>query len=141
MKVDFDEITGFLPPGIYDVSWKEFCEWFGFTPKREAMLDDIYLFLCDLKYADCKDVSIGGSFVTNEKNPDDFDGTWNHKGIDKSKLDPIIESGKKEKMKLKYKGELYSDEGISGEIMTNLFRFSRKKIEKGVVRIKLETMK
>ncbi|WP_422614677.1 DUF6932 family protein [Merismopedia glauca] len=55
---------GYLYPGIYYLSWADFLSRFGTNYQRRTLLEGLYSALTLLAQAGCKEVYIGGSFVT-----------------------------------------------------------------------------
>ena len=133
-----------LPPGEHEASWDEFCKRFGFSRSRKRMIGNMRQMLLGLRDAGCKFVKIDGSFVTSKPEPGDFDGTWDPRGVDRSKLDPIIDFEQKHLMKEKYLGEFFRQSTkVAGTNLTfdDFFQIDRRQSLKGVVKIKLETLK
>jgi hypothetical protein len=60
--ISFDNVlpafleTGYLPPGIYSVSWSEVVERFGWNPVRRSLIDGLFDALCLLAAAGCESV-------------------------------------------------------------------------------------
>ena len=67
---------GLLPEGIHDATWLEVEQRFGFTPRRELLLQGLYRGLLSLKMAGCKTAFLDGSLVTQKPYPADFDVCW-----------------------------------------------------------------
>ena len=118
MILDFDEENKndqghwYLPPGIHEATWNEFCDRLITGLQREKLKQGMEPMLQILRFAGCKSVKIDGSFVTSKLSPNDFDGTWDPKGVDRSRLDPIIDLEQKQLMKEKYNGELFRQSSI-----------------------------
>src|SRR5260370_29499975 len=87
----FDRPSGNLPPGIYRASWAEFAHRFGGTMHRRLLLRGIKAALDLLSAARCERAYIGGSFVTKEIRPRDFDGCYDEANIDPALLDPVFD--------------------------------------------------
>jgi hypothetical protein len=102
----FDQ-AGNLPVGIHWASWQEFSERFGMTPHRRRLLVGLREALLALQQAVCSTAYLGGSFVTAEEAPGDFDGCWDPKGISLDKLDPVFLdfSNRRAAQRAKYGGE------------------------------------
>jgi hypothetical protein len=82
---------GYLPPGIWDVSWVDFWERYGYNSRRANLLSGLMFALKLLDRSGCLTIYIGGSFVTNKERPNDIDGCFDGMGIDISLLDPIFQ--------------------------------------------------
>jgi hypothetical protein len=81
---------GYLPPGIYEISWFELMEHFVTNPQRQRLATGLAAALRKLGIAGCRRVVIGGSFVTNKENPNDFDGWYESFGLDLNVLDRLF---------------------------------------------------
>jgi len=138
MIPDF-ELNGDLPEGIHNASLKEFKKKFVFNEKREILFEGLIILIKDLKKANCKIIFVNGSFVTNKDNPNDYDLCWDTNGIDYDKLSEELINYKKnrEKMKEKYKGDIFPcDSKIRNSTFFKFFqtnKFTGNK--KGIVKI------
>ena len=81
---------GLLPPGLYHATWDEFALRFSTTERRAKQVQALITALTLLRDADCREVRIGGSFVTAKINPADIDLCWLEEGVNKDKLDPML---------------------------------------------------
>src|SRR3546814_2730258 len=79
-----------LPPGIHDTSLAEVEARFATTPHRKWLFDGFVRMAQALAAAGCQYVYLDGSFVTAKPHPGDFDGCWDHVGVDPAKLDPVF---------------------------------------------------
>lgn len=70
-----------LPPGIYETTWDQFCERFGYTEHRRSLIEGLASALRDLSASGCRMVFINGSFVTAKKIPGDYDLCWSIDGV------------------------------------------------------------
>jgi hypothetical protein len=98
-----------LPPGIHATSVAEIGSRFANTPHRQWLLGGFVRVVEALRLAGCQTVYLDGSFTTGKPHPDDFDGCWDHNGMDLSLLDPVLRtfSNKREAQKKKYFGEMF----------------------------------
>lgn len=98
-----------LPPGIHDTTLIEVEARFATTPHRKWLLDGFIRVAEALALAGCRHVYLDGSFVTAKPHPADFDGCWDHVGVDPTKLDPVLLdfSNKRAAQKAKYLGEMF----------------------------------
>jgi hypothetical protein len=71
----FNEL-GYLPSGIYEVSWSELMERFVINPQRQQLATGLAAALRKLAVAGCRRVLVGGSFVTSKENPDLVTVKW-----------------------------------------------------------------
>ena len=117
MLPPFNE-RGNLPSGIYEVSWNEFCDRFGFNSHRKKILVGLEMALKLLAQANCQRVYIGGSFVTNKNYPNDFDGCYDDMNIDDNVLDPIFDEELIEQQKI-FGGELLANPFFQGFLQTD----------------------
>ncbi len=86
----FDDALGYLPPGVYEVTWAEFAQRFGTNRHRLRLLTGIAAAFRKLAIAGCRRVVIGGSFVTTKELPNDFDAYYDDFGLDFDILDPLF---------------------------------------------------
>ena len=85
----FNEL-GYLPPGVYEVSWSELMERFVTNSHRQRLATGLAAALRKLGIAGCRRVVIGGSFVTAKEYPNDFDGWYESFGLDLNVLDRLF---------------------------------------------------
>jgi hypothetical protein len=85
----FNEL-GYLPPGVYEISWSELMERFVTNSHRQRLATGLAAALRKLGIAGCRRVVIGGSFVTNKEYPNDFDGWYESFGLDLNVLDRLF---------------------------------------------------
>ena len=133
-----------LPPGIYEATWDQFCERFGYTERRRALIEGLASALRDLSTAGCTMVYINGSFVTAKKIPGDYDLCWSIDGVIPEKLSPILldfSTNGRALMKQKYKGDLFpaeTPEGASGKRFLDFFQIDKKTDEpKGIISLEI----
>jgi hypothetical protein len=119
---------GCLPPGIHTTTWDVFYERFGTTHQRNMLLQGLFAAIDHLAKAGCREIFIGGSFVTNKTIPEDFDACWNPEGVSSVLTDPVLIdfSKKRAAMKAKYYGELFlltlpATSRMSTGLMNSLF--------------------
>lgn len=143
MIPQFDK-RGYLPPGKpYKASWVEFVERFGTTEHRRRLLDGLHRARLNLKAAGCRTVYVGGSFVTNEKEPRDWDACWEIEGVNFDLLDSTIvdEELKHLERKRKYFGDLFLQAPrLPGRNFVSFFQRDRDGDRKGIIVIDLETV-
>ncbi|MBD3590885.1 hypothetical protein [Bacteroides sp. GM023] len=139
---------GYLPEGIHTLSWDEFEDFFGFSPKRKELLDGLLQVIHILKNCGCEAIYIDGSFVTNKLEPDDWDACF--KGSAESlkilkKQEPCLlltdDHKLRETQKQKFKGELFLYSLYAGLNISYLDFFQgikgAKKKKKGIIKINL----
>jgi hypothetical protein len=83
--------SGYLPPGIWIVSWADFWEQYGYNSRRVNLLSGLMFALKLLVRSNCQTIYIGGSFITSKERPNDIDGCFDGMGIDSSVLDPVFQ--------------------------------------------------
>jgi hypothetical protein len=83
--------SGYLPPGIWAMSWTDFWERYGYNSRRANLLSGLMFALKLLVRSGCQTIYIGGSFITNKERPNDIDGCFDGMGIDSSSLEPIFQ--------------------------------------------------
>ena len=126
------EKSGNLPPGIFETTWEEFCERFGYTEHRKWLIKGLEIALQELAQAGCDIVFINGSFVTAKKEPRDYDMCWSINNVNperlNSKLLDFSHQGRVA-MKKKYRGDLFPaeiPEGLSGKSVLDFFQTDRE---------------
>lgn len=72
--------TGNLPEGEHPVEWHEVVERLGFTDRRRQLLQGLADALGILQRYDCQRVWVDGSFVSDKREPGDFDCCWDYAG-------------------------------------------------------------
>jgi hypothetical protein len=83
--------SGYLPPGIWAMSWADFWTQYGYNSRRANLLSGLMFALKLLVRCNCQTIYIGGSFITNKERPNDIDGCFDGMSIDTSTLDPIFQ--------------------------------------------------
>jgi len=117
MLPPFNE-RGFLPPGIYEIIWIELIDRFGFNSHRQDMLKGLRAVLQLLGQANCQRVYLGGSFISDKKYPNDFDGCYDDMSIDYDLLDPIFDEDLNVQRD-RFGGELLADPTFQGFLQTD----------------------
>jgi hypothetical protein len=135
-----------LPPGVHWATWEELTIRYGTSSWRRKLLRNLKVALLNLKQAGCFTAYLDGSFITGKERPGDFDGCWDTRGVDPTKLDPLfidlrdLMDGRR-KQKLKYLGELVPATAVEGRSgMTYLEFFQTDKAtgdRKGIIAIDL----
>jgi hypothetical protein len=88
----FNEL-GYLPPGVYEISWKDLMERFATNQRRQRIITGLAAALRKLAIAGCTRVIIGGSFISAKEEPNDFDAYYDNFGLDFDLLDPLFVEG------------------------------------------------
>ena len=93
--------------------------------------------------AGCRRAFIDGSFVTSKELPGDFDGCWDHDGVDFDALDPVLLKfeGHREAQKAKFEGKLFiaaTPADDLGARFLDFFQADRNGRPKGIVQIDLK---
>jgi hypothetical protein len=122
------EENGNLPKGIYEVTWSNFVDRFAFNDHRRQLILGLKQALLLLAQVGCRRVYIGGSFISNKKYPNDFDGCFDDFCIDYGAIDEIFDDYKAQKSK--FGGVLISDGAFHG-----FFQTDRNSNPKGIVAI------
>ncbi|WP_230772042.1 DUF6932 family protein [Sphingomonas sp. Leaf4] len=131
-----------LPPGIHDATLSEVESAFATTPHRQWLFEGFQRVADALQVAGCTVVYLDGSFTTGKPHPEDYDGCWDHTGIDFTKLDPVLLdfSNKRAAQKRKFLGEMFPALSLNGPGGTFLDFFQIEKFSaqpKGIIRILL----
>ena len=132
-----------LPPGIHLATWPEIVERLGTNERRREILAGMERALRALRAAGCRRAFIDGSFVTSKEVPGDFDGCWDHEGVDFDALDPVLLNfeGHREAQKAKFEGEMFiaaTQADRLGTRFLDFFQLDRDGRRKGIIQIDLE---
>ena len=132
-----------LPPGIHLATWQELAERFGTNDRRTEILAGLLRALQALGAAGCQRAFVDGSFVTSKEVPGDFDGCWDHSGVDFDALDPVLLNfeGHREAQKAKFEGEMFIAGTQADELGTrflDFFQLDRDGRPKGIIQINLK---
>lgn len=134
-----------LPPGIHDATIAEVGFRFAITPHRRWLFDGFVRATEALRAAGCRTVYLDGSFVTAKPHPGDFDGCWDHAGVDFGKLDPVLLDfdNKRAAQKAKFLGEMFVAAVSSGAApFLDFFQVEKfSGAAKGILRISLAPLK
>lgn len=145
MELKYQSI-GTLEPGIYDLSWEEIVEAFGFNGHRQILLRGLKQATQELKAVGCRVIYLDGGFITKELYPRDFDACWDEENVNlnllKEKYRGLMDFGYKMKnMKLRYGGTIVPMTNIAdmdkGIIFFWFFQEDRQGREKGIIRLSL----
>ncbi len=134
---------GILPPGIHWATWQEFSNRFGTTAWRRELLNGLREALLQLQSAGCRTAYVGGSFVSTEQSPGDYDCCWDTQGVDGRKLDPVLLTfyAGRVLQKAKYLGELFpsmATANVNGDVFLDFFQVDKETgAAKGIVAIDL----
>ena len=117
---------GGLPPGIHRASWREVCERFGGSQRREWLLVGLQAVLQELARAGCPRAWLDGSFVTSKREPGDFDLVWDTAGVALAELDDVLTDldPPRQAQKQKFRGDVLPNvtEGGSGMPFVEFFQ-------------------
>ena len=109
---------GFLPPGIYEITWTQLQNRFGFNNHRRDMLEKLQAVLQLLGKANCQRVYLGSSFISNKKYPNDFDGCYDDMSIDYDLLDSVFDEDLAVQQD-RFGGELLAEPTFQGFFQTD----------------------
>lgn len=134
-----------LPPGIHWATMEEIEARFGQTERRAWLFEGVLAVTKALRKANCAQVFLDGSFVTEKLEPNDFDGCWDATGVSATLLDPVLLdfANGRANQKQKYRGEMFvaGFANLSAETFLDFFQRDRfTGAAKGIVGIKLKTM-
>ncbi len=106
--------------------------------RRREILAGLLRALQALKAAGCQRAYVDGSFVTSKEVPGDFDGCWDHTGVDFDALDPVLLDfdGHREAQKAKFEGEMFIADA-PGNRFLEFFQLDRDGRPKGIIQINL----
>nr|WP_199897754.1 hypothetical protein [Acetobacter okinawensis] len=113
---------------------------FATTPHRQWLFEGFQRVAEALRTAGCSIVYLDGSFTTGKPHPEDYDGCWDHTGMDFARLDPVLLdfSNKRAAQKRKFLGEMFpafTNNG-PGEIFLEFFQIEKFSGQpKGIIRV------
>ncbi len=141
MLPEFD--GGVLPPGIHQASWQEMEERFGWNDRRQTLLTGLATLLKELARAGCARAWLDGSFVTDKRNPGDFDLVWDLDGVNLGELDQVLQDldPPRDAQKRKYGGDILPNVIEEGSGMPFLDFFQEDPVTgqaRGIVELRLE---
>ena len=139
------ESTGRLPQGIHPTTWPAFVERFGTSAQRREHLTKLEAALRLLRHAGCPRVFVGGSFVTDKREPGDVDVAWDITGVDVDRLDVIFLDFDDERasQKRRFAAEFFPAqlvEGVTGRSFLRFFQYTHDDEPVGIVAVGLETI-
>lgn len=139
--IDIGATWRVLPPGIHGATLEEIELRFAGSLQRRRLFMGLIEGITALRMANCSEIYLDGSFVTEKEIPGDYDACWNPIGVDDKKLDPVFldfTNGRKTQ-KLKFLGEYFpssATETSSGFSFLEYFQIEKDtKKAKGIIRI------
>jgi hypothetical protein len=140
--IDIGSDWNVLPPGIHDSTILEVEMRYTTNITRKTLFDGFKQGAQALKNAGCRTIYLDGSFVSEKPYPGDYDVCWEPLGVDVSKLDPVFLdfSNKRQKQKLKYRGEFFPSNFKADGVLSFVEYFQKDKFtgkSKGIIRIQL----
>lgn len=134
-----------LPPGIHITTWEEFKVRYGVNYKRNLQLQGLERAIEEFKKAGSTKIFIDGSFVTDKKNPGDYDALYDLDEIDEAKIDKRLVDASilgRDKQKRSYQGEFFpmfaNATSPVGSRYIDFFQRDKKTNQpKGIIRIDL----
>lgn len=76
--IDIGAAWKVLPPGVHDASLEEVRERFATNETRARLFDGFIKACQSLASAGCKVLYLDGSYVTEKRNPEDYDVCWDY---------------------------------------------------------------
>jgi hypothetical protein len=138
--------NGSLPPGVHETGWDEFTKRYGTSSRRKRLLRGLHNALRALRAAGCTRAYINGSFVTNKRDPGDFDACWEATGVDGAALDPVLLdfTDARRAQKAKFGGELFPAEVAADSAGTRFLDYFQQDknsgAPKGIVALNLKDL-
>ena len=130
-----------LPPGIHEMDWEAFYEFFSFSPRRKKLLEGLKKVVDILQETGCSVIYIDGSFVTKKLEPNDWDACFDCPPIKISDILKRYPLYKRDEQKRLYGGELYHIQTKADQHGTKFLDFFQQITntvkKKGIVKIKL----
>lgn len=124
-----------------ELSFNEFVTLFGTNPSRRKKIDNAVLFFKIFKSCRCTTVYIGGSFVSNKKNPDDIDMCFDLTEIDNEELKrtfpEFFDFNKIGEIRRKYDCQIWHFDQ-ENTYMLKLLQYDTDDYPKGLVKLNLQ---
>ena len=146
MELEYDEF-GNLGHRIFEMSWEEFKELFGYNEKRRWLLEGMELAISDFKKIGCKAFYADGSLVTSKEEPGDYDICWDDTGMELlkawQKCPELFDIGRNgQKIKDRYRGDVVPANNCpdpdSGINFVAYFMKDQEDRKKGIIRVEIE---
>ncbi|MXV79715.1 MAG: hypothetical protein F4X58_06500 [Chloroflexi bacterium] len=119
-----------MPKGIHQASWKEIVDVLGFSTRRAWLLEGLQDALAELARSGCRLAYLDGSFVTEKRDPGDYDLCWEMDGVDIAGLDPILTrvTPPRAEQHAKYRGDILPNlvEESSGVPLVDYFQLDKE---------------
>lgn len=141
--IDIGGTWSVLPAGVHDATFHDIKRHFATNDRRKALYEGLLRGCEALKSAGCAVVYLDGSYVTEKPAPMDFDVCWDPKGVDDTKIDPVLLDfdDQRKNQKLKFGGEFFPSSASADGTRPFLDYFQVDKETgqgKGVIRIQLQ---
>jgi hypothetical protein len=132
----------FLIVGVHLTDWEDFKKNFGYNQHRQNLLENLLKGLKVLYQYGCKEVCVGGSFVTNKANPVDVDVCYenshmNWNGLKKHYTEFFDVNDGAKKQKALYKSEFYPYNSYEDYFYT-FFQTDKDGNRRGMVKLYLK---
>jgi hypothetical protein len=138
--------AGNLPEGIHQQTWSDFAAQFGFSLRRAAILNRVFVVLHHFAQAGITRVFIGGSFVTSKKSPKDMDVLYDTTGADPERVHPgffDLSRDGRSAMIVMFGAEFFPTNLIEGSTdtpMLTFFQTNRDGLPVGLIEIELAAL-
>lgn len=141
----FDQ-RGYLPAGIYLIDWGELSSRFGWTRRREWLLEGLDAATQVLRRCGCSTIYLNGSFASSKADPDDYDACWLMAGVvlhELARVEPVFFdfAGGRAAQKRRFRGEFFPADMTeigSGKTFLQFFQTDPNTgEEKGLLELKL----
>jgi hypothetical protein len=112
MPVPAFDPRGYLPPGIYRVDWDELRSRFGWTARRQWLLEGLKIAGDALRACGCSTLYLNGSFASSKPDPNDYDACWVMAGVrlhELANIEPVFFdfAGGRAAQKRRFRGEWF----------------------------------
>jgi len=141
-SVSVNSFWNVLPPGVHQATLEEIERRFATNEKRRLLFVGFQKAVYALLHAGCATIFLDGSFITDKPEPGDFDACWDPKGVDVTKLDPVLLDfdNHRKTQKEKFGGELFPSASKADGVSTFVSFFQVDKFSgqpKGIIKILL----
>ncbi len=131
--------SGNLPPGVYNATLEEVRSRFAVTPHRRKLFDALSRVVDILSEANCPEVHLDGSYITNATEPGDYDLVYEPIGMTETEAwRQLLRLGMDERKKL-HLGDIFIHMPCPPAFINYIqfWQTDRDDNPKGIIRIRL----
>jgi len=133
------DARGNLPPGVYNATLEEVGVRFAITPHRQKLFEALSRVVEILSEANCSEVHIDGSYITNAAEPGDYDLVYEPTGMTETEAWEELLRLEMEDRKELHLGDIFIHWPVPPYFMNYITFWQTDKEDnpKGIIRIEL----